>query len=174
LWPSRRRDLREAPPRGVGRSAGPTLAGNVEVHGAEQDERLDRLLVVDTDGHDVDGLDQISAAWYARPEAPPNIAWSAQSGGVFADDFDPAHAAPEIVAAWDTEETDARRLRARALGRELGATAAQIALAYVLTGPGHPFALAGARDADGIRAAWAALDIALSPDQRSWLERGEA
>lgn len=122
----------------------------------------------------VDGLDQVSAAWYARPEAPPNIAWSAQSGGVFADDFDPAHAAPEIVAAWDTEETDARRLRARALGRELGATAAQIALAYVLTGPGHPYALAGARDADGIRAAWAALDVAISPDQRSWLERGEA
>lgn len=122
----------------------------------------------------VDGLDQVSAAWYARPEAPPNIAWSAQSGGVFADDFDPAHAAPEIVAAWDNQETHARRLRARALGRELGATAAQIALAYVLTGPGHPYALSGARDADGLRAAWAALDVAISPDQRSWLERGEA
>lgn len=122
----------------------------------------------------VDGLDSASAAWYARPGAVPNIAWSAQSGGVFTDDFDPATTGPEVAAAWDTQEMHARRLRARALGRELGVTAAQIALAYVLSWPGRPFALIGARDATGLHAAWAALDFALSPDQSSWLERGEA
>lgn len=121
----------------------------------------------------VDALDVASRSWYARPGALPNIAWSAQSGGVFAADFVSLRAAPEVVAGWDTAETHARRLRASALGRELGATAAQIALAYTLAGPGTTIALAGSRDPAALRSAWAALDLTLRPDEYSWLERGE-
>lgn len=121
----------------------------------------------------VDALDVVSRAWYAGPAGLPNFAWSAQSGGVFAADFDPARVAPEVVAGWDTPDTDARRLRARALGRELDVSAAQVALAYVLAGPGPTVALTGARDAEAVRAAWAALDLALSPEQCRWLEHGE-
>lgn len=121
----------------------------------------------------VDALDDLSRAWYGRPEAPPNFAWSAQSGGAFAADFDPARAAPEVVAGWDTPDTAARRLRARALGRELEVTAAQVALAYVLAGPGSTVALVGARDVAALRAAWETLDLTLSPEQCRWLERGD-
>lgn len=121
----------------------------------------------------VDALDEASRAWYARPGAPPNFAWSSQSGGVFAGDFDPARAAAEVVAGWDTPDTHARRLRARALGRELDATAAQVALAYVLAGPGRTVALVGARDVVALGAAWDTLDLALSPEQWRWLERGD-
>lgn len=120
-----------------------------------------------------DALDVASRSWYARAGALPNFAWSAQSGGVFAADFDPTRAAPEVVAGWDTPETHDRRLRARALGRELDVTAAQIALAYVLAGPGPTVALTGARDAAAVGAAWATLDLALSPEQCRWLERGD-
>lgn len=122
----------------------------------------------------VDALDEASRSWYARPGALPNFAWSAQSGGVFAADFDPARAAPEVAAGWDTADTDARRLRARALGRELDVSASQVALAYVLASPGQTVALAGARDPAGLLAAWEALELALTPDQCRWLERGEA
>lgn len=121
----------------------------------------------------VAALDVASRAWYAGPTALPNFAWSAQSGGVFAADFDPARAAPEVVAGWDTPDKHARRLRARALGRELHVTAAQVALAYVLAGGGQTVALVGARDAEALQAAWATLDLALSPDQCRWLERGD-
>lgn len=120
----------------------------------------------------VDALDEASRSWYARPGALPNFAWSAQSGGVFAPDFDPARAAPEVVTGWDTPGTHARRLRARALARELHATPPQIALAYVLAGPGQTVALAGVRDTAALRDAWAALDLALTPDQCRWLEGG--
>lgn len=121
----------------------------------------------------VHALDVASRSWYGGPGALPNFAWSAQSGGVFAADFDPARAAPEVVAGWDTPETQARRLRARALGRELDMTAAQIALAYVLAGPGPTIALVGARDDAALRATWETLDLALSPEQCRWLERGD-
>lgn len=121
----------------------------------------------------VDGLDEPSRSWYARPGALPNVAWSAQSGGVFAGDFDPARAAPEVVSGWDTPDTHARRLRARALGRELDATAAQVALAYVLASPGRTVALVGARDIAALRSAWDTLDLALTPEQCRWLERGD-
>jgi 1-deoxyxylulose-5-phosphate synthase len=120
----------------------------------------------------VDGLDEASRAWYATDGALPNIAWSALSGGVFADDFDPGQAAPEIVAAWDHPETHARRERAGILGHTLGVTAAQVALAYVLTTPGRHLALTGARDPAAVRAAWAAMDIEITGDQRRWLETG--
>ncbi|MEO5885325.1 MAG: aldo/keto reductase [Candidatus Limnocylindrales bacterium] len=122
----------------------------------------------------VDGRDPISQAWYGGSGGLPNFAWSAQSGGVFADDFDAARVAPEIAAAWDTPETEALRLRARAVARELRATAAQVAIAYVLGAAGAPFALTGARDPDALRAAWGAVDLSLSEEQRQWLERGEA
>ena len=63
----------------------------------------------------------------------------------------------------------ARRERARELGRRLGVWAAQVALAYALSQPFQPFALAGMRDADAVRAAWTAASLELDAGQREWL-----
>ncbi len=122
----------------------------------------------------VDAWDAGSRGWYTdSQERWPLFAWSAQSGGFFADDFDPAKAAPEAVDSWDTAANRARRQRARELGFERGLSAAQVALAYVLEQPFRPFALCGARSAAGVSAVMAALDIRLSQADLRWLATGE-
>jgi 1-deoxyxylulose-5-phosphate synthase len=121
----------------------------------------------------VDAGDRASRWWYAdRQDRWPLFAWSAQSGGFFADDFDPSSAAPEAVGAWDTAANRARRERARAMAGERGVTAAQIALAFVLGQPFRPFALCGARSPAAVEAIIGALAIELDDADRRWLETG--
>lgn len=119
----------------------------------------------------LDAWDPAALAWYAGGGLPL-FAWSAQSGGFFSDRFDPANAAAATLATYDTPANRARRERARALGRRRGVPTSQVALAWVLEQPFAPFALAGAREPDGVRAAWRALELRLGPDELRWLATG--
>ena len=121
----------------------------------------------------LDAWAEPARSWYAaNAERWPLIAWSAQSGGFFADDFDPARAAPEAVGSWDTPANRARRERARELAGRRGLTTPQVALAYVLSQPFRPIALAAMRNVERLRQAWAMLDVQLDEAERRWLEDG--
>jgi 1-deoxyxylulose-5-phosphate synthase len=121
----------------------------------------------------LDAWAEPARSWYAEnADRWPLIAWSAQSGGFFADDFDPARAAPEAVGSWDIPANRERRERARELGARRGLSASQVALAWVLSQPFRPIALAGMRDPERLRAAWATLDVELDETERRWLETG--
>lgn len=120
----------------------------------------------------VDACDDASLAWYAT-NGVPLLAWSAQSSGYFEPSWDPASLPDFVVETYDTPGNRARRARARQLATELGATATQVAIAWVLGQPSRTVALAGARDVTGLQAAWAAADIQLTAAQRRWLDAGD-
>jgi aryl-alcohol dehydrogenase-like predicted oxidoreductase len=103
----------------------------------------------------------------------PLIAWSAQSNGYFADDFDLAAVPAMVSETYESAVNRARRERARELARRRGLSAPQIALAWVLDQPFAPYALVGARTPAALREAWAAAsDMALTAEELSWLETG--
>ncbi len=56
---------------------------------------------------------------------------------------------------------------------DLGVTATQVAIAWVLAQPSRPVALGGFRDVAGLRDAWAAASIELTIEQCHWLETGD-
>lgn len=109
--------------------------------------------------------------WHAET-GMPLLAWSAQSNGYFADDFDLAAVGRDVAETYESADNRARRERARELARRRGSSATQIALAWVLDQPFAPYALVGARSAAALRDAWAASDLALSAQELSWLETG--
>jgi 1-deoxyxylulose-5-phosphate synthase len=118
--------------------------------------------------------DAVSLDWHARHPEVALLAWSAQSGGFFADDFDPSRpSAAGTVASYQGEENVARRERARTLAAERGVTTAEIALAWVLEQPIRPLAAIGVRDPAHLRRAWRALDVTLTPADLHWLATGE-
>ena len=122
----------------------------------------------------VDAWAEDARRWYTvNAERWPLFAWSSQSGGFYADDFDPARAAPEAVASWDTAPNRARRDRARDLAARRGLSTPQVALAHVLSQPFRPIALAGLRDPGRLHAAWAVLDVELAETEMRWLETGD-
>jgi aryl-alcohol dehydrogenase-like predicted oxidoreductase len=109
--------------------------------------------------------------WHART-GMPLLAWSAQSQGYFADDFEPEDAGTPTAQTFDSPVNRGRRERAFELARRSGVSATQIALAWVLNQPIAPYALVGARTPESLRAAWAAADIVLSEGELAWLEGG--
>ncbi len=122
----------------------------------------------------IDAWSEPARDWYAaNAERWPLFAWSSQAGGFFADDFDPTRAAPEAVAAWDTPVNHARRQRARELAARRGLETSQVALAWVLSQPFRPIALAGLREPGRLKAAWDVLSVELDETERRWLETGD-
>lgn len=118
----------------------------------------------------VAATDAVSRAWYAR-EGLPVLAWSAQASGWFAGpgrSEDPLAVAGRRVL--DTPANEERLRRAEIIARELGAFAAQVALAWVLRQPFPIAAVIGPRTVTELRESVAALDIALSEDDRRWLD----
>ena len=63
-----------------------------------------------------------------------------------------------------------RRRRASALGLRKGATASQVALAWVLHQPFPTYALVGPRSVAELRESAAALDLTLTPAESRWLD----
>lgn len=119
----------------------------------------------------VSARDPATLAWHARTGVPL-LAWSAQSSGFFAEGFDAATASADTVRAYVSDANAARRARAGDVGTRIGATTAQVALAWVLEEPSRPIALGAFRDPGRLRAAWPALDIRLSAAGRAWLDSG--
>jgi aryl-alcohol dehydrogenase-like predicted oxidoreductase len=95
----------------------------------------------------------------------PVLAWSPLGGGFFGSG---RHAAPYANAA-----NEERRRRAEALGAKRAASAAQVALAYLLHQPFPVFAVVAARTADHMKRNVDATAIRLSPGELRWLEGGE-
>lgn len=113
-------------------------------------------------------------AWHERTGIPL-VAWSPQGQGYFADDYDPARADPDAVATYDSPANRERRERAVQLARRRGRSAAQVALAWVLSQPFAPYAVVGVRTPEHLHAAWAtATDLTLTAEELAWLERGGA
>jgi predicted dehydrogenase/aryl-alcohol dehydrogenase-like predicted oxidoreductase len=116
--------------------------------------------------------DAESRTWYAKSQMPL-FAWSSQATGFFTGRYQPTDStipslAP-IVRTWFKEDNWVRLQRARDLAARKGVTAAQIALAYVLSQPFPVFALIGPQSIDELREVQPALDIHLSPAEMSWL-----
>jgi aryl-alcohol dehydrogenase-like predicted oxidoreductase len=76
-------------------------------------------------------------------------------------------------APLDNPVSQARRARARQLASELGATAGQMALAWLRAQPFPVIPLIGSTHPEHFKAALAAADISLSAQQRDWLTGNE-
>ena len=74
---------------------------------------------------------------------------------------------------YGTAENERRRARAEELGKKHGMSAAQVALAYVLSQPFPAHAVVACSVAN-MKRNLEARALRLSPEQRRWLEAGDA
>jgi aryl-alcohol dehydrogenase-like predicted oxidoreductase len=115
--------------------------------------------------------------WYTQTQIPLLI-WSPLASGFFSGRFrrDNLHSFRErewdrvVVRTYASEENFQRFERAGMLGAEMGLTAAQIALAYVMNQPMNVFAVIGPRTSQNYRASLAASELRLTPQEMAWLD----
>ena len=114
--------------------------------------------------------DPDSRKWLAENQVPL-FPWSSQARGFFAGRADPADRSDsELVRCYYSDDNFERLRRARELAAELNVAPTAVALAYVLHQPFPTFPLIGPRTLAETRTSLAALDIALTPEQVSWLD----
>ncbi len=110
--------------------------------------------------------DPASLAWYERTSMPL-VAWTPLARGWFADPpRDPAGLSPDdanVLAAFDSAANRERHDRARALAYQLGASATQVALAWVLQQPFPTWAVVGARTVAELEESAPAARLRLAP-----------
>lgn len=106
-------------------------------------------------------LDEADRAWHRR-SGLPIAAFTAQARGFFSKD----------VADYDSPDNRARRDRARLLAARRGATANQIALAWLTCQEFPGIAIAGAHRPEQLADSLGAGAIALGPDEVEWLAAG--
>jgi aryl-alcohol dehydrogenase-like predicted oxidoreductase len=117
----------------------------------------------------LDACDAASRAWYERTQMPL-FAWSSQARGFFTGRFSPENTEDELmVRVYYTPENWERLRRATELGKKRGATANQVALAWVLHQPFPTFPLIGPRSLEELRSSVAALELSLTPEEVRWL-----
>ncbi|MBI3970418.1 MAG: aldo/keto reductase [Chloroflexi bacterium] len=109
-------------------------------------------------------------AWY-RATQFPLLSWSSQGGGFFSGRFTPENTEDaNIVRVYYGERNWERYRRAERLGKELGYSPIQLALAWVLSQPDLvTFALIGPRTMDELESSLAVADLTLTPEQVAWL-----
>jgi aryl-alcohol dehydrogenase-like predicted oxidoreductase len=114
--------------------------------------------------------DAAALEWYRRTQLPI-LPWSSQGGGFFSGRFSPDKTDDANVARVYYSDGNWERLRrAESLGREIGLSAIQVALAWVLNAPGlNTFPLIGPRTPAELESSLAAADVALAPEQAAWL-----
>ena len=114
--------------------------------------------------------------WY-RQYNMPVFCWSSLAGGWFSGRIRradvAAHEEELYVRCYNSKANWKRLERATALGKKIGATAAQVALAYVLHQPFLTLPLVAAYSADEFKACADALDIALTAADIAWLDLKE-
>ncbi|TGS43686.1 MULTISPECIES: aldo/keto reductase [unclassified Mesorhizobium] len=111
-------------------------------------------------------------AWLTSRQMP-NFAWSSQGRGFFTDRAGRDRLdSEELVRVWYSERNFGRRDRAIELAARLRKSPIHIALAYVLNQPFPSVPLIGPRTLGELDDSLRALDIALSPAQRKWLDGG--
>jgi aryl-alcohol dehydrogenase-like predicted oxidoreductase len=113
---------------------------------------------------------QEERAWY-RARQFPLLAWSAQAGGFFTDRCAPGRPLErEMARVYDTPDNWERRARAERLAARYGATANQVALAWVLAQDFPTFAIVGPQTVEELRSSAEALDLELTPEEVRWLD----
>lgn len=118
--------------------------------------------------------DEVGQAWY-REQAMPVLSWSSQAGGFFSGRFTPDNPTnADMVRVYYNDANWARLERATRLGHELGLTATQVALAWVLNQPGlETFALVGPATVSELEDSLKVADLVLTSGQVSWLYNGD-
>jgi aryl-alcohol dehydrogenase-like predicted oxidoreductase len=111
----------------------------------------------------------VSLVWYERTQLPL-FAWAPLARGYFGPS--PSEDDVAATAAFDSPANRERRERARELAAELGLTATQVALAWVLSQPFPTWAVIGARTVAELEESAAATDLHLTPEQVRWLSSG--
>lgn len=121
----------------------------------------------------ISSSDEAGVDWLTRTQTPL-FAWSSQARGFFTDRagrdrFDDS----EMVKCWYSETNFARRDRVHELAGKLGATPAQVALAWLLVQPHPVFPIVGPATLAELRDSLGALRVRLTPDQAAWLKSGD-
>lgn len=121
----------------------------------------------------ITGAHAFEQDWYAKTGMPV-FCWSSLAGGWFSGRIHrenvEEHGEELCVRCYASEENWRRLERAGELGRKLGATAAQVALAYVRSQDFRTFPLVAAYTPGEFRDLTAALDIRLSAEDIAWLD----
>jgi aryl-alcohol dehydrogenase-like predicted oxidoreductase len=107
--------------------------------------------------------DRASRAWYERAGMPV-LAWSAQAGGFFA-----GAGGAHVDRVYGGPANAERARRARSLGAARGASANQVALAWLLHQPFRVHPIIGPRTVAELDESLGALEIELQPDELRWL-----
>ena len=117
--------------------------------------------------------DEETCSWHER-EQLPLLSWSSQARGFFTGRFTPeVRDNADLVRVFYNDDNWARFERAKQLAAETGASAIQIALAYVLNQPFPTCALIGAQSPEELRSCDEGSLIRLTREQLKWLEFGE-
>jgi len=114
--------------------------------------------------------DTKALAWYRRT-GTPIFSWSSQAGGFFTGRFTPDKPDnADMVRVYYDDANWERYRRAESLGKELGYSTIQIALAWALSQPDlKVFALIGPRSLEELESSLDAAELQLTPDQVRWL-----
>ncbi len=120
-------------------------------------------------GHFIVSDDPEALAWY-RTRQLPLLAWTSQARGFFSAQLDPA--APEVhkrYARFDHPDNWERRRRCLDLAERRGVPSTQVALAWLLEQAPDVYPIIGPSRIPHLQDAVAALNVALSPGERAWL-----
>lgn len=115
--------------------------------------------------------------WY-RESGMPVFAWSSVAGGFFSGRFNRDNAeepwedygARVCMQAYADEDNFKRLDRAAELAKEMGLSASQIALAWVMHQGMNVFPLVGCRTAEEFKENADALEVKLTQEQLAWLD----
>jgi 1-deoxyxylulose-5-phosphate synthase len=113
----------------------------------------------------VSAHDEASLAWYERTQMPL-FAWSARASGFFSGRHNPE---VDVERVYESEANREWLRRAHELGKQKGATAAEVAQAWVLARPFPVCAIIGPRNVEELRASVAAVELELTPREARWL-----
>jgi 1-deoxyxylulose-5-phosphate synthase len=116
----------------------------------------------------VSATDAGSRTWHEQTGLPL-FAWSSQARGFFIERPGSETPREHVVRVYDSEANRERRARAATLGRRIGRTANDVALAWVLRQPFPVFAAIGPRTAGEMHASLGALDVELTSEESHWL-----
>jgi aryl-alcohol dehydrogenase-like predicted oxidoreductase len=118
--------------------------------------------------------------WYAATRMPL-FTWSSLAGGFFSGRFQRDNLASFTsyldkicVETYCVESNFARLERAQQLAKERGLTAAQVALAYMLSQPLEIYPVVGSGSGAEFAENLAGSSLRLAPAELAWLEHGEA
>jgi len=110
--------------------------------------------------------DDEAREWYAsHPVAV--MSWSAGGGGWFA-----GVSSSDVVRVYDNAVNRGRRGRLTELAGDKGVTPTQLALAWTLHQPGNIFALIGPGSLEQLEDNLGAVEVKLTGEELSWLEKG--